>query len=202
MEDVMGRTRLIKKLKSKGIILLIAGIIISLISTLMSVAFIIDGPNPILIAFIIMLICGIIFIYNGVDYLKKENSKFIKKHPEILELADDLDINKVYEDNFIIISNKAISPKKDITKVAALDDVLGIYESIQRTNGIVTSHIIRLELRDGRCVTINVYAKKRETKDNLVLTISNYCHNAKVGYSNETLSYIKEQRKEYKEKRN
>ena len=192
----MGRTRLIKKLKSKGIIFLIAGIIISLISTLMSVAFIIDGPNPILIAFIIMLICGIIFIYNGVDYLKKENSKFIKKHPEILELADDLDINKVYEDNFIIISNKAIS------KVAALDDVLGTYESIQRTNGIVTSHIIRLELRDGRCVTINVYAKKRETKDNLVLTISNYCHNAKVGYSNETLSYIKEQRKEYKEKRN
>ena len=186
----MGRTRLIKKLKSKGIILLIAGIIISLISTLMSVAFIIDGLNPILIAFIIMLICGIIFIYNGVDYLKRENSKFIKKHPEILELADDLDINK------------AISPKKDITKVAALDDVLGIYESIQRTNGIVTSHIIRLELRDGRCVTINVYAKKRETKDNLVLTISNYCHNAKVGYSNETLSYIKEQRKEYKEKRN
>ena len=133
----------------------------------MSVAFIIDGLNPILIAFIIMLICGIIFIYNGVDYLKKENSKFIKKHPEILELADDLDINKVY-------------------------DVLGIYESIQRTNGIVTSHIIRLELRDGRCVTINVYAKKRETKDNLVLTISNYCHNAKVGYSNETLSYKKE----------
>ena len=55
MEDVMGRTRLIKKLKSKGIILLIAGIIISLISTLMSVAFIIDGLNPILIAFIIML---------------------------------------------------------------------------------------------------------------------------------------------------
>lgn len=108
----MGRTRLIKKLKSKGIIFLIAGIIISLISTLMSVAFIIDGLNPILIAFIIMLICGIIFIYNGVDYLKKENSKFIKKHPEILELADDLDINKVYEDNFIIISNKAISPKK------------------------------------------------------------------------------------------
>lgn len=108
----MGRTRLIKKLKSKGIILLIAGIIISLISTLMSVAFIIDGLNPILIAFIIMLICGIIFIYNGVDYLKRENSKFIKKHPEILELADDLDINKVYEDNFIIISNKAISPKK------------------------------------------------------------------------------------------
>lgn len=160
----MGRTRLIKKLKSKGIIFLIAGIIISLISTLMSVAFIIDGPNPILIAFIIMLICGIIFIYNGVDYLKKENSKFIKKHPEILELADDLDINKVYEDNFIIISNKAISPKKDITKVAALDDVLGIYESIQRTNGIVTSHIIRLELRDGRCVTINVYAKKEKLK--------------------------------------
>ena len=47
----------------------------------MSVAFIIDGLNPILIAFIIMLICGIIFIYYGVDYLKRENSKFIKKHP-------------------------------------------------------------------------------------------------------------------------
>ena len=78
MEAVMGKTRLIKKLKSKGIILLIAGIIISLISTLMSVAFIIDGLNPILIEFIIMLICGIIFIYNGVDYLKRENSKFIK----------------------------------------------------------------------------------------------------------------------------
>lgn len=194
----MGREKLLKKIKSRGIAMLVLGIILVLIGGLLSLTILLVEIHPIVIAFLLFVLAGIALIYLGVDYLKGEKSSFIKKRSNIMELADDIENNLVFENKFIVISNKAIANKKDITRIAALNDVLAIYERIYRTNGIVTSHIVNLELRDGRSISINVYARKKDTKDNLVLTISKYCPNAKVGYSGEMLSYLREQRKEYK----
>lgn len=54
----------------------------------------------------------------------------------------------------------------------------------------------------GIILEINVYARKRDTKDDLLLTISNYCPNARIGYSPENMSYVNEKRKEYKMQNN
>ena len=194
----MGREKLLKKLKSTGTMLLIVGVIVALLGLFMTFVMLTDGFHPAVILFLLILVAGGAFIWFGADYIKGENSKFVKNTPNILELADDISDNVVFENDFIIISNKAIAVKKNIMKISALEDVLGIYERIQRTNGIVTSHMVNLELRNGKTIAINVYARKRETKDNLVLTISNYCPNAMVGYTGEMLSYVATQRKEYK----
>ena len=60
--------------------------------------------------------------------------------------------------------------------------------------------IVKLESCDGRTIDINVYAGKQETKDNLVLSISQYCPNPRVGYSGENMLYVKEEREKYKKK--
>lgn len=198
----MGSEKLLKKLKSKGKVFLAIGIIFVLIGLLLSFAIIISGIHPVIIAFLIIIAMGIYFMCIGINYFKGKNSRFVKKRPNILELADNLYEHTVYENKFVIISNKAIALKDDITKISDLNDVLAIYENIVHTKGITTSHTINLELRNGRAICVNVYARKKETTDNLVLTISSYCPNAKVGYSGETLSYLREQRKEYKNKLN
>lgn len=194
----MGRELLIKKLKSKGTLLLVVGMLMAVFSLFMSILMfgevVIAG-----IIFLILTAIGVGLSIYGFDFTKGGNSKYVKKTPNILELADDIYENKVYEDNFITISKRAIAKKRDITSVTDLNDVLGIYEHIQRTNGIVTSHIVKLELRNGSVIGINVYARKKDTKDNLVLTISNYCPNAMVGYTGEMLNYLKKERKAYKE---
>ena len=185
----MGREKFLKQLSKIGNTFIGLGIFAGLISLFMTLIFITDGFSMPLLIFLILLVIAIIIIVKGVDYKKGENSKYVKKYPNLLELADSLD-NPVFENDFVVISNKAIADKKNYRNIVALEDVLAIYEHITRTNGIVTAHTVQLCAIDGRDLQINVYARKRETKDDLVLTISNYCTNAKVGYSPETREYV------------
>ena len=197
----MGREKLIKNLNKIGNTFIGLGIFVGLISLFMTLIFITDGFSIPLLIFLGLLVLAIILIVKGVDNKKGENSKFVKKYPNVLELADSLD-NPVFENDFIIISDKAIADKKKYCNIVALNDVLAIYEHITRTNGIVTAHTIQLSSIDGRDIQINVYARKRDTKDDLLLTISNYCPNARIGYSPENMSYVNEKRKEYKTQNN
>ncbi len=197
----MGREKFLKSLNKIGNTFIGLGIFIGLISIFMILIFITDGFSMPIFMFLIMLVFAIIFFVKGLDYKKGENSKYVQKYPNVLELADSLD-NIVFENDFIIISDKAIADKKNYRNIIALNDVLAIYEHITRTNGIVTAHTVQLSSIDGRDLQINVYARKRDTKDDLLLTISNYCPNARVGYSPENMSYVNEKRKEYKMQNN
>lgn len=193
----MGREKFLKQLSKIGSTFIGLGIFVGLISLFMTLIFITDGFSIPLLIFIVLLVLAIVFIVKGVDYKKGENSKYVMKYPNLLELADSLS-NPVFENDFVVISDKAIADKKNYRNIVALDDVLAIYEYITRTNGIVTAHTVQLCAIDGRDIQINVYARKRDTKDDLVLTISNYCPNAKVGYTPETREYVDEKRKAYK----
>lgn len=197
----MGREKFLKSLNKIGNTFIGLGIFIGLISIFMILIFITDGFSMPIFMFLIMLVFAIIFFVKGLDYKKGENSKYVQKYPNVLELADSLD-NIVFENDFIIISDKAIADKKNYRNIIALNDVLAIYEHITRTNGIVTAHTVQLSSIDGRDLQINVYARKRDTKDDLLLTISNYCPNARIGYSPENMSYVNEKRKEYKTQNN
>ncbi|MCR5703956.1 MAG: hypothetical protein K6G85_04985 [Eubacterium sp.] len=147
---------------------------------------------------IAMIVGGAVLLFFGVDNWKGKNSRYVKKNPGMLEMADDLLETTVYQDKFVIISKKAIAAKKDLATVAALDDVLAVYEYVHRTNGMADNRAIKLELINGRTVSIGIYGRKKATKDNLMLTISHYCPNAALGYSGEIMDYVRTKRKEYR----
>lgn len=195
----MNREIYLKRVKKNGGVYIGLGIFISIISILMIFAFIVSGIGTPVIIFILLLALGIFFIVMGSDHRKGENARYIKKHPKLLELADSLS-HPLFENDFIIISDKAIYDKKNFRNLVALEDVLAIYEHIVRTNGIVSSHSIQLCSIDGNNYQINVYGRKRQTKEDLVLTISGYCPDAIVGYSPEVALYVYNKRKEYKNK--
>lgn len=193
----MGRENLIKAVKSRGTKFIVLGIFVGLISLFMTLVMLTDGFSAPVFIFLLLLALGVFFIVYGADYARGANSRYVKKYPKMLELADTLN-NVVFENEFFIVSDRAFAVKKNVSQIADLNEVLAIYEHIMTQNGIVTQHDIKLELLDGRTISVNVYAKKRQVKDNLVLTISNFCPNARVGYSAENMEYVKQKRKEYK----
>lgn len=195
----MNRETLLNRLRKNGNTFFVLGIVLGVFSFLMTLVFISGGLIVPLLIFLVFLALSVWGIIIGLDYKKGESSKYVKKRPGILELADSFS-NTVYENDFIIVSDKAVVDKKNYLNIVALDDVLAVYESIMRTNGIVSSHTITLCPINGRDLGINVLAKKREVTDDLLLTIAHFCPNAKVGYSGETLEYVEAKRKEYKEK--
>lgn len=137
----MGREKFLKQLSKIGSTFIGLGIFVGLISLFMTLIFITDGFSIPLLIFIVLLVLAIVFIVKGVDYKKGENSKYVMKYPNLLELADSLS-NPVFENDFVVISDKAIADKKNYRNIVALDDVLAIYEHITRTNGIVTAHTV------------------------------------------------------------
>ena len=160
----MGREQYLKSYKKKGIVFLALGILIELIGVLMllvAVTKMMETTAIIMSALIVIIGAGMSYL--GFEFVRGEKCRFIKA--ENLELADDLLATKRYEDKFVIISEKAIALKKDITKIAAIADVLGIYEQIDKQNGITVSHVIKLELRNGMSLDVNVYARKKDTKE-------------------------------------
>ena len=197
----MGREKLLKKVKQYGVIKTIIGILSLLLSIFLIFAIMVDEFHPIVFVFVLMLISSIPLVYFGINELKPEKSKFLKENPEFLELADDLYNTTVFENDFIIISKNAIAVKNNIKKIANVNDVLIVYESINKTNGITTSHTVNMGLRNGKTYSVNVYARKRETKDDLVLTIQHYCPNSRAGYSAENMEYWRNEKAEYKMKK-
>ena len=112
----MGSKKVIKKLRVKGTIFLLTGILLVLTSVfLLSLKPQDDGQTAAIFVAIAMLVGGAVLFYLGIDNWKGKNSSYIRNNPGILELADDLLMNPVYQDKFITISNKAIATKKDIS---------------------------------------------------------------------------------------
>ena len=92
----MGRENYLKIVKKGGKTFIGLGIFVSIISIFMLLIFLVTDETiqvaPI-IAFSIMLGLGIVLFVLGADYKKGENSRYIKKHPYVLELVNSFSLN-------------------------------------------------------------------------------------------------------------
>jgi len=198
----MGREEYLEKIRKRGNLLTVLGLVLLVGGLLIIVVSIAANWSPGFAVFsFFAVILGIIFLIGSGQYRHGENAKRVRMWDNILDLADDLRNNPVYEDDYIIVSEKAICAKKDILKLAAREDVLGVYENITKARFVTTDHNVNLLIRDGRQFQINVYAKKKNVVEDLILNIAHYCPNCKVGYSPDTLRYVSQERKAYRAKR-
>lgn len=189
----MGREKIFEKIKKQAskmikgsIVLLVLGILATLFCL---IAF--EGEDLLFILFVspltviglILLICGI------VRKSHPEKSNCFKKNPKLLEMADELFSNVVYEDNFIIASHKVLANKKDITQMVNTNEVVWIYEYTQSYNFVSTTHDLLVRTYDYT-MRVSVYSKGQQTIIELIDKICNLCPNARVGYSDENFEYF------------
>lgn len=189
------KEKYLKRMRTQGLTMIIVGALVILIGAVLLAANLTGLVVPLLIIGIFMAVSGALMLVFGILRIKK-GATAMEQDPELAELLDSLDF-PLYTDRFVMISEKAIAPAKKPEQLARTADVLGIYERIQSQNGIPVSHTLNLELRTGKTIVLNIYAKKRATKDDLMLTVKSYCPNAMTGYSSEMLSYVKQERKKY-----
>ena len=53
---------------------------------------------------------------------------------EIVKILKEIDETKIYEDNYLIISENYISDKTDYSKIVACEDVLGAHKLVHKVN--------------------------------------------------------------------
>lgn len=193
----MGRERILKKIKSSSIVFTVIGLVFLALFLFLELCMIVvgirDNVGPILF-FALLGAIGGAFLYFGIKGLKHpEQTQVLKKNPDLLQQADELFSHVVYEDDFVILSDRIIANKKNITQMAFTDEVFLIYVFRQTTNLITTTKQLILQTARGQ-MEINIYGRKKETINQLAERIAQNCQYARLGYSGEGLDYVKHMR--------
>lgn len=201
----MGRKKVIKEIHARALLVIILGGILFLGAGFFTFCFLITGEIGEAIGLVIFLgiftCVGLLFLILGITQWNPKNTPFLKSNPELFKQVDELFSNIVYEDDFIICSNKTIANKKHLLNIAQFDEILGIHEKKSTYNSILTleRHLI-LVTKKGQ-IQINIYARKRDTVENLIQKISELAPKARIGWSIENNSYYNQIQTDYKKRR-
>ena len=145
----MGRDEILNKISKGARASVILGFIFGIGGLIVSILMFIMGTNSDNVVFLLimlgLMVLGIIIlIFNIPQMLDPMKSKFIKKNPDILKMADELYGNIVYRDKTLMFSPRIIANAVDIRQMAYTDEVFLIYVYIHKTNGVTDLKQLRL----------------------------------------------------------
>ncbi len=189
--------KIITKLKKTGFKYLIGGIIISLFSSFLLLFFkLLNNFNQVLLFCLVLLVLGLYMIFFGVKYIINIRKTYLAEKPQTLQQLEELFDNKIYEDKYVVLSEKYIAPQQNILQILELDKICWFYPYVQKMNGIKVIKMIKVFTASNH-LEIVVYNKEDEQK--LMDIICKFATNARVGYNQENSQYYKEVKKSYKE---
>ena len=203
--DKKGRDLVMEKIHKSAHNTFVAGIIfcvlfgpVSLFGIFMTIKNGFEEYSIMFIFFALFLALGIFLIVSQRKILNDPTrSKVIKNNPNILEMADELIDNKVYEDQFLILSPRIIANAADITQISYTDEVFLVYVYIHRTNGVMDTKQLKLETAHGM-MGFNIIRKKDEEVNVLMNNVLSHCRYARAGYTKESLAYLNQMRELWK----
>lgn len=131
-------------------------------------------------------------ISNAINLKNSSLYEIFGDSQKIDNIINEMKQNHEYEDNNIIISKEYLLDKKDYRQLVKFDDILGIYESIHKTNNIPDRFSIVIETKYGETFQYNYKKGYHELVEKLIAIISSRSKNAKVGFTKETIDYIEE----------
>lgn len=152
--------------------------------------------------FLLFIIVDLIFLGSAVFslhhwfknfyfFLYPFKSNIYKVYGDISKILDEIELTAEYDDKQIIISERFVISKCDYRNLFLFDDVLGIYVQVHRTNLITDRYSIVVADKFERIAMFNYLPKQKDIVNEVLLILISKCKNAKIGYSDETLDYIK-----------
>ena len=161
----MGREVVFANIRKRMIAMIAGGVILTLMGGFISFAAVVAGEYSVLILGLFALTPGVIFLYANIQY----------------------------QDDYIIVSDRVLANKKAPFQMCWREEAYGIYQHTASMNFIsYTNEIIVCTKHKKNVLRFNVYAKGSDTAMGLMQLLSQCCPNAMVGYTPETLAYVKE----------
>ena len=155
------------------IAMIVGGVILTLMGGFISFAAVVAGEYSVLILGLFALTPGVIFLIFGT--------------------SRRLYANIQYQDDHIIVSDRVLANKKVPFQMCWREEAYGIYQHTASMNFIsYTNEIIVCTKHKKNVLRFNVYAKGKDTAMGLMQLLSQCCPNAMVGYTPETLAYVKD----------
>lgn len=195
--------KVIKNVRINEIKIALVMLIPALIFTGIVISILVSGEDIDELIFMLLLfgVFAVLFDYALIksiliiiDPLKSDLFKKYGPPEKILDILDEIENTKEYEDKHLVISKNYISDKKDYSKIVACDDVLGVHKLVHKTNYVIDYYQIVIIDKYGLEIKYSYSVKNQDMCDKLLMVIAYKCKNAKVGYTKQEQDYIKANR--------
>ncbi len=125
-------------------------------------------------------------------YLNPSKIDILEKYPDLDKIILEINNNSVYSDEVVSISDNYIVSKKDYRNLFKLDEILGVYLNVHKTNYVIDAYNIVITDKYNKTSFFTYASNQKGILDNAMNVLTHKCTNAKFGYNKETLNYIKE----------
>lgn len=176
---MQGREKILKKIRKRFIFGIVMGVLLCLVGAFLLLCFIVSEERtvgPYVLAAFPLIFGAFFLIWGSWCIANPMKTPQLKTNPRLLEQADELFANIRYEDKLIIMSDRVIASKRDLTQMVYFEEVLKIYENIHTTNMITDTHTLNLETATYTAL-INVYGCKDQVVESLKDKIYSMCPN-------------------------
>ena len=190
--------RIIKYVWKNALIPIIVGGLMSLFLIMLISFYIYDKDWGPAVGFSVVLLLPLALTALGIIMIVKPGGK----NDRLAEMAEDIDRGIIYQDDFIIVSQRVIGSASALQLMVFRDDVIACWLYSETTNGIPTARRIEVYTANPNVsLHINVYGRKPQIIDGIMQKIQEFCPNVRMGYTPENYKYVKEIHDEYKKTR-
>lgn len=109
----------------------------------------------------------------SIDMMRGEKSGYLKKNPYLLELADEADRNRIYENKVFYITENGMGLVKDPSAITRLSDISKI---------VRYKKYIDVQCRVGSAIYVETNGYDVKTSLEWIQVLSKYCPTAEVDY--------------------
>ena len=133
------------------------------------------------------------FIKSLKMYFHPENIPVFKifgGEENVVNIINDIEKNPEYNDGKLLINDKYLLPRKEKEDLMKLEDVLGVYIRVHKTNYVIDRYNIVITNKYNESHWATYYPNEKDLLEKTMDVLVLKCKNAKFGYSNETLKHI------------
>lgn len=144
------------------------------------------GPGIVFCVFAaILLLFAIPLLLFGISRKKHpEKQRYLRKHPEVLEYADELYATMEYQNDHLIISNRLFAFKTDLTRIVMREHLLSVYVFVQYYNGVPSSVSLVVQTVNDQFNIPIKFKEKDSYKDDFMI-LAKACRFCRPGYGNQ-----------------
>lgn len=124
----------------------------------------------------------------------QNNSRFLRygSPDKINKIISEVNNNPIYYDEKIAFNNKFIYIKSDLNSLCALEDIIALYKFTFKRNGQKSKIGIKYHDKFGKeYAIVYSYLFSDVDLDKIIKYLIPRCKNAKFGFTNDTLNYVK-----------
>ena len=145
---------------------------------------------------LIGLVCAGIGIH---DLISPEKSFTIRSNPEIYDMTDDHSSNVIYQDEYLIVSDKMISIANKPDTVSYRNEVYLVYIDKDRLNFSTVGKAVVVETARGSHRIDVLKESDASAEEKIFPVFARYCPNAVFGYSRENMDYLERSRQSWRQ---